>query len=286
MLSCYADRYMIFAMANENPPPNGAEFINRFAGRFPVHAMRRRRSVDGAYSYDYVSPTVAQTFGLDTDLLLAATNVSHDWVYVEDRPRFIEALERSAATLEMLDEEVRVIRPDGAVRWVRSLGEPRREPDGGTIWDGVALDVTDRREALALVLRAMDMARDAELTASRSISFAPQPLLEDARSSLAALQAAVERKDLVGVLAATQRLRATLTPLLGEDAPEQGEVSELTRRQQEVAALISEGLSNAEIAARLRLSTGTVKIHVSRILARLGARNRTDLSRKFLRQSS
>ena len=52
------------------------------------------------------------------------------------------------------------------------------------------------------------------------------------------------------------------------DAPE------LTRAERRVAALLIEGLSNAEIAERLYVSRNTVKAHVRHVLAKLGARNR------------
>jgi DNA-binding NarL/FixJ family response regulator len=52
----------------------------------------------------------------------------------------------------------------------------------------------------------------------------------------------------------------------------------LTSREREVAAGIGEGLANAEIAAALHMSEATVKAHVSRVLAKLGATNRVQVA--------
>ena len=53
----------------------------------------------------------------------------------------------------------------------------------------------------------------------------------------------------------------------------------LSEREREIATLIGAGHSNPEIAGRLFLSRKTVERHVSNILARTGARNRTELAR-------
>ncbi len=56
-----------------------------------------------------------------------------------------------------------------------------------------------------------------------------------------------------------------------------GALAALTDREREVLALVAQGLSNEEIAERLVLSRATARTHVSRMLAKVGARDRTQL---------
>ncbi len=55
-----------------------------------------------------------------------------------------------------------------------------------------------------------------------------------------------------------------------------GGASELTGREREVWALLAEGLTNVQIAARLSLSENTVKFHVQHLFQKLGVKNRTE----------
>jgi DNA-binding NarL/FixJ family response regulator len=73
----------------------------------------------------------------------------------------------------------------------------------------------------------------------------------------------------------TRRLISEFTHLRPASQHPPTAMAALTPRETEVLRLIAEGLSNTEIAARLVVSEETVKTHVSRILGKLGLRDRT-----------
>ena len=65
-------------------------------------------------------------------------------------------------------------------------------------------------------------------------------------------------------------------------AADPGIVEGLTRREQEIAALIAQGLSNREIAARLVISSRTAETHVANILNKLGLTSRTQVASRLV----
>jgi DNA-binding NarL/FixJ family response regulator len=101
--------------------------------------------------------------------------------------------------------------------------------------------------------------------------------VRDAARGLSRLSPSVARK----MIEDFRRLRRP-PPAAGANTPE-GEP--LTERETVVLDLISAGKSNRDISAELGLAEGTVKNHVSSILAKLHARSRTELAVKAVRRS-
>jgi DNA-binding NarL/FixJ family response regulator len=85
---------------------------------------------------------------------------------------------------------------------------------------------------------------------------------------------AVHSGDAVVAPSTTRRLIDQFAPMLPTGQQEPAQLAELTEREREVLVLLSQGLSNCEIAERLFVSEATVKTHVGRVLAKLGLRDR------------
>ena len=102
-------------------------------------------------------------------------------------------------------------------------------------------------------------------------------LLKDARpDELLAGIRAVALGDAVVAPALTRRLLHAFTKALpaADKAGEDPRLRTLTERELEVLRAVATGLTNSEIAQELQLSESTVKTHVSRALAKIGARDR------------
>ncbi|MFD0776432.1 response regulator [Streptomonospora algeriensis] len=86
----------------------------------------------------------------------------------------------------------------------------------------------------------------------------------------------VARGDALLAPSVTRRLIGEFAGRIKEPPPAP-RLNSLTEREREVMAAVAAGLSNEELARRLTLSPATAKTHVSRVLTKLGARDRAQL---------
>jgi len=99
------------------------------------------------YQMLYISPGYEAIWGRTCESLYASPTSWLEAIHPEDRSRVVEA----AMTRQVLgeyDEEYRIVRPDGVIRWVRDRAFPIHD-ENGVIYRiaGIAEDITDRRQS-------------------------------------------------------------------------------------------------------------------------------------------
>ncbi len=120
------------------------------ASSMPGVIYRRVMDREGRISFPLILGQGDERYGRETAEGLAVPRPSpRSRIHAEDYSGWLDAVHRSARTLERFDYEMRMMRADGSFWWVRSIAQPYREADGSVVWDGVEFDITTSKEALA-----------------------------------------------------------------------------------------------------------------------------------------
>ncbi|MGH7467944.1 MAG: PAS domain S-box protein [Longimicrobiales bacterium] len=106
-------------------------------------------------NFSYMSAGIQQLLGVSAEDAMLDARAVFDLTVAEDAPRMQTAIDQSMRSLGVLDISIRMRAPD-LVRWVHYRAAPRRLADGGTLWDGVLVDVTDARRNLEALLQTVD----------------------------------------------------------------------------------------------------------------------------------
>ena len=104
---------------------------------------------DGKVRFLYMSGGIERLNGVSAQEVLQDSGALHRQILPEYYGPLVEAEKQSARELSDFEVEVPMQRSDGEVRWMRLHSRPRRLPDGSTVWDGVQIDVTERKRAEA-----------------------------------------------------------------------------------------------------------------------------------------
>jgi len=138
-------------VAAEEKLRRSEEHIRSIAENAPGVTMQRVQEPDGFVYYTYLSERTVELSGYTAREFFEDAELIWRLVHPEDAPRYKAALARSAEDLQPADFEYRLIRRDGALRWLRGMFRPRREANGTIVWDGTVFDVTERVKAEEMI---------------------------------------------------------------------------------------------------------------------------------------
>lgn len=254
-----------------------------------AHFARARELVDGdeaELDVGFWHANMGRTAMRSGDAATARRELEEAEVHLRSTPKWylahvlvqLGSLARRRKDLEradtLLGEALEHLRAFGAaIEAVSCLDElarvalDRRDPERAATLFAAA---TGLRDATAVAMAAEDrktLARDIDRARS---ALAPGPFAEAWGRGLG--------------LSVDQAAEFVTSPARIRTAAATPRGSVLTPREREVASLVAEGLSNARVAERLAIAPGTARIHVERILGKLGLTSRVQIATWVVRE--
>lgn len=114
-----------------------------------IHGIVFQWTLDSAGSlrFSFASEGARRVLGLDPAALVGDGRQFLDLMEPQERASFTASLQQSAERLEAVERDVKLVNRTGENCWLRILARPRHQAGGAIVWEGVALDVTDRKQA-------------------------------------------------------------------------------------------------------------------------------------------
>ncbi len=100
---------------------------------------------DGSMAFPYISPGSVAICGLTPEEAQENPQDLFDMVHPEDLAHFHETIEQSAETMTPWHWIGRII-IEGQTKWLRGDSRPERQPDHSILWDGLLIDITERKQ--------------------------------------------------------------------------------------------------------------------------------------------
>ncbi len=119
----------------------------RLADNIPGAIYQFRLAPDGSSSIPYMSSGCQELLELAPAEIVADFNHLIRLTHPEDLPSFYQAVADSARDRSFFTWEGRTLLASGQVKWIELASRPALQPDGAIVWDGVMLDITDRKQA-------------------------------------------------------------------------------------------------------------------------------------------
>ncbi|WP_183331823.1 diguanylate cyclase [Halomonas campaniensis] len=134
--------------ATEEKLRQSEALLRGIASQVPGALYQYRMAPDGSRSFPYFSEGIVALGGLPLEAISGPeTDPAMSRILPEDAQRVEAQTRHSAATMANVHVEFRALHADGSIHWIECRSTPQKEADGGILWTGILLDITQRKLA-------------------------------------------------------------------------------------------------------------------------------------------
>ncbi|WP_338442212.1 EAL domain-containing protein [Synechococcus elongatus IITB4] len=120
--------------------------FQKIADNLPGVIYGYQLKTDGSDEFTYISSGFQEVYGVDPARALEDSNVVWQMIHPEDVEVLRAATLESQNTLQTWEVEFRIITSAGDLKWMQGRARPTRQDNGETVWDGLIIDISDRKK--------------------------------------------------------------------------------------------------------------------------------------------
>ncbi|WP_126148180.1 EAL domain-containing protein [Synechococcus elongatus] len=120
--------------------------FQRIADNLPGIIYGYKLRQDGTDQFTYISSGFREVYGIDPETALENSNVVWGMIHPEDIEYLKTSIIKSQQTLKTWKVEYRIITKNGELKWMQGRARPTRQENGETFWDGLIIDISDRKK--------------------------------------------------------------------------------------------------------------------------------------------
>ncbi|WP_052754399.1 sensor domain-containing diguanylate cyclase [Calothrix sp. 336/3] len=127
------------------------ERFHRLAENVPGMIYRYVFHVDGTEEFTYLSARCREIYEVEPEEMIKDAQILWKMVHQDDISSIEDTILASLLNLQPINIEHRIITASGQVKWIQIVAQAERQANGDTVWDGLALDVTERKHSEQII---------------------------------------------------------------------------------------------------------------------------------------
>ncbi len=121
------------------------QLFQNMSSNVPGVIFQYHLKTNGEREFLYVSSGIRDIFEMEPEVLLNDSKMLWSLISPADVETFFIGMQNSAKTMQAFSYETAINLPSGKKRWIKSNAKPEKSEDGGIIWNGVMMDISEQK---------------------------------------------------------------------------------------------------------------------------------------------
>ncbi|WP_375512663.1 PAS domain S-box protein [uncultured Nostoc sp.] len=148
------DETVVKSLYTPNCQQEAIDLLSKLTVNLPGIIFQVLQQQDGSVLVLYVSSGCENLYELEPEAIQKDFRVLYKLIHPQDTKAFAESIAFCTTNITPWHWEGRIITPSGKLKWIQATSQPERQEAGDLLWNGLVMDITDRKQAQEKLLES------------------------------------------------------------------------------------------------------------------------------------